>query len=676
MSSFHPLPRHALALSACTLAATVQAQQTAPQTVLITGNPLRQQAVAPSASVLTGTELLLRRGSTLGETLAAQPGVAQSAFGPNASRPLIRGQEGDRIRILGNAGASLDASALSGDHAVPIDPLAIERIEVLRGPAALMYGGSALGGVVNVIDNRIPGARIGAGLQGTAELRFGGAAHERSQAAVLEGDAGPLAWHADGFSRRTDDLRVPAFTHPEDGGRHTRVLNSSARAEGGALGAAWVGTQGHAGFSLDTVRQEYGTVVEEAVRIRLQRDKLASAGEWRAGEDAALPVLRWQASRQDYVHRELEGGEVGTTFRNQGADVRLEATHRAVPLGGLRLQGAFGLQAEDAKFSALGEEAFVPTTRTRQLGVFLVESLALGEGRGLSLGLRQERVSVASQGDAPDAEEARFGAAQTRHFNPRSAALGGHWALGRGWQASASVARSERAPASYELFANGVHVATAVFERGDPGHRTEVGRQLDLGLQWQAPNRELKLNLFDGRFARYLVLLPTGEPDALSDEGEAFPVQAFQAVRARLRGAEVQALQRWAVGPGRLELKAQADTVRGDNLSAAEPLPRLAPWRASLQLAGQHGPYQLRVEVQHAARQGRVPQGDATTPAWTQWHLAGSWEWRAGPLFGQAYLRGTNLGNALARNAASASTVRALSPLPGRGVQLGVKVSL
>ena len=224
------------------------AQQTLPP-VVVTGNPLGANELATPSSVLSGTGLVLRRAGSLGETLDGLPGVSSSYFGPNANRPVIRGQDGDRIRVLNNAGASLDASSLSFDHAVPIDPLVLERIEVLRGPAALLYGGSAVGGVVNAIDNRIPKAPL-TGLSGAVETRIGGAARERALSALVETGGNGFAVHGDAFRRITDDLRVPAFERPLADGtteRRTRIANSASQSHGGALGASLVWDRGYLG---------------------------------------------------------------------------------------------------------------------------------------------------------------------------------------------------------------------------------------------------------------------------------------------------------------------------------------------------------------------------------------------------------------------------------------------
>lgn len=311
------------------------------ETVIVTGNPLGSSEVATPSSVLSGNGLVLRRGSSLGETLDGLPGVSSSYFGPNANRPVIRGQDGDRLRVLSNSGASLDASSLSFDHAVPIDPLVVERIEVLRGPAALLYGGSAVGGVVNAIDNRIPKARLD-GLSGALETRFGGAANERAVSALVETGGSGFALHADAFGRKTDDLRVPAFDRPlADGSteRRTRVVNSASRAHGGAVGASLVGDHGYLGTSVDTFRNDSGIVAEDDITIQMRRDRFALAGELRV-PDGFITALRGQAASTDYQHQEVDGdGAVGTTFKIRGSDTRV------VPLLGT---GRGGLRAVDA----------------------------------------------------------------------------------------------------------------------------------------------------------------------------------------------------------------------------------------------------------------------------------------------------------------------------------------
>lgn len=375
----------AMAASLCCVSWGTQAQAVLPE-VLVTGNPLGGAEPATPATVLREPALGLRRASTLGEALDGLPGISQTGFGPNASRPVIRGLDGDRIRILRNGAASFDASSLSFDHAVPLDPLVVDCIEVLRGPAALMYGGQAVGGVVNLIDNRIPRQAMG-GVQGRAELRAGGAAGEQASAVVVEGGtaggspgAGGLVWHVDAFQRRQADTRIPVARNcnlAAGAVTRDRVCNSASDADGGAVGASVLFDRGYAGLSAATQRNFYGTPAEADVRLRMRQDRQAFESQLRLGDltGGRIERLTLKAAQTDYRHTELDRGNPATTFTNQGRDLQIEATRAPVAaLGGLR--GAWGVNHEDSRFAALGDEAFIPRTRSRQTGLFLLEELS------------------------------------------------------------------------------------------------------------------------------------------------------------------------------------------------------------------------------------------------------------------------------------------------------------
>ncbi|MES2889554.1 MAG: TonB-dependent receptor [Pseudomonadota bacterium] len=690
LSSLAAVPAHAQTVPPAPLpAATTTAPQPTPSTppsrpaavlpeVVVTGNPLRANAVSTPVTTLSGDGLSLRRGSTLGDTLDGLPGVSSSYFGPNANRPVIRGQDGDRIRVLSNSGGSLDASSLSFDHAVPIDPMVIERIEVLRGPAALLYGGSAVGGVVNAVDNRIPRTPVG-GPTGTAELRLGGAARERGTGASIEAGGAGFALHADAFRRKTDDLEVPEFDRPVPGGteRRQRIVNSASQAEGGAVGGSMVWDHGFLGASLDTYRNTYGIVAEEDVNLRMQRDKLALSGEVRSLR-GPIETVRGQLHRTDYEHEELEGtGEVGTTFRTQGTDGRLELVHAPITLGGnATLRGVLGVQAEQSQFSALGEEAFVPSTRTRQAAGFVFEELPLSQGK-LTFGARAERTRVRSEGDL-DPAAAQFGPADARRFTAGNAAVGGLLNLAPQWALSGNLAYSQRAPTFYELYANGVHVATAAYERGDRGLEKEKGRHVDAAVEWKESGKEganrLKAGVFVASFSNYIALLRTGEPDFVNDEGEAFAVQAFTGVPARLRGLEFEGAWRPFGTAQPLDLDGKLDLTRGTQRLTGEALPRIAPLRTTLGATWRWAGCRTRAEVVHAARQSRVPSDDVPTPSHTLVNLSTSHRLALGPTDALVFVKLTNLGDKLAYNAASAASVRALAPLPGRALMVGVRV--
>jgi iron complex outermembrane receptor protein len=673
MKLFHPVPLSA-AILCCPLLGIAQTLPPAA-TVVITGNPLGREVGAQATSVLSGDGLVLKRASTLGETLDGLPGVSSSWFGPNSSRPVIRGLDGDRVRILDNGGASIDASNLSFDHAVSLDPLVAERIEVLRGPAALLYGGNATGGVVNSIDNRIP--RLPAmGLSGRTEVRLGGAASERSAAAVVEGGTGAgsgLAWHVDAFGRWSDDLRVPRYTPIDDGEAlppSTRVRNSAGRASGGAVGAGWVGDQGFLGASVETYGNRYGVTAEPDVTIDMQRRRVALAGELRQS-GGPVPKMSFQASHTSYEHRELEGdGSVGTTFKSTGNDLRAELRHAPVAaLAGM--EGVLGVQAETMRFSALGEEAFVPSTRTRSQAAFVLEEWTLGR-LALSAGARVEQVRVASDGDLGAADQARFGAATERRFTPSSASLAAVGTLGGGWQLNATLGRTERAPAYYELYANGLHVATGAFERGDPGLPSERSLHSELGLAWKAGANHVSASVYQTRFARFISLDATGARVAAGDGS--VPEFAFRAVRARLQGVELDGRWRLLERPWALDLNGGLDTQRGDNLDSGQALPRLAPLRLRAGLEASLNGLRAGIGLRYVARQDRVPATDTATAGYTLVDLSASGPWRALAEGGLWFVKVGNLGNRLAYNAGTIDTIRGLSPLPGRALSAGVQL--
>ncbi len=658
--------------------AQVQPQAIA-QTVVITGNPLGRDTLAQPTAVLTGDGLAQRRAGTLGETLESVPGVSATGFGPNSSRPVIRGLDGDRLRLLDNGGASVDASSLSFDHSSATDPLVAERIEVLRGPAALLYGGSAVGGVVNTIDNRIP--RLGlSGLGGRAELRLGGAANQRAGAAVVEGGAGNLAWHVDAQSRDASDQQVPLYTPVADGTAlypARRVRNSAARSQGGALGASWVSGEDYAGLSVETASQHYGTTVEPDVTIRMQRDRIATAGRW-SFQSGGLAELTAQASHTRYEHQEVDGdGSVGTTFRSGGNEGRVQLRQRALPLGGGELQGVLGLQVETLRFSALGDEAFVPGTNTRSTALFTLQEWRQGVF-SVSAGGRLEQVRVASDGDT-DASAARFGAAQERRFTPGSLALALKAEPAAGWQLSLSAARTERAPTFYELYANGLHVATAAYERGDTTLGAERSRHAEVGVAWRSAHAGFSAQLFRTDFSRYLALDATGVliqvPGDAGDPPRDVPEYAFRAVRARLGGGEVEAHARLLEqGAFTLDWRGSADSVRGSDLDANQPLPRLAPWRARMSLVAHGASWQAGAELHHHAAQTRVPSTDAATAGYT---LLDLWAGATLPVAGapQLLVKLGNATNQLAYNASTVATMRGLSPLPGRALSLVLRAA-
>lgn len=689
---------HVLAAAAACVCSGWAGAQSAPPadspvalpTVEVRAEPL---APAPAASVLSGERLLRQRQATLGATLDGLPGVADAGFGPAVGRPVVRGQDGDRTAILSNGSASVDASSLSQDHAVPIEPLVLDRVELLRGPAALRYSSHAVGGVVNAVDNRIPRERAGRPA-GLAELRLGGASEQRAGAVALDGGTGDgstdssggsagddaasgsdWAWHVDAFSRDSADLRTPRHTVETDDGPQSRrrVANSASRADGGGVGATWFGSRGWLGASFDGQGQVYGSVADDEVSIRMRRNTGRIAGEWAL--DGWLQALRGQVQLTDYRHTEIEGGEPGTVFSNEGASGRLEADHAPIAaLGGAT--GTWGLQADHARFAALGEEAFVPRTRTRSLAWFAHEQWRLAP-LTWSLAVRGERTRVASAGDEPNADEPRFGAAQQRQFDTTSVALGGVADLGRwapGWQLQANLAHTERAPTYYELFASGVHVATAAYEAGDATLGVERGVQGDAALVWKDAGWQARLGGFVSRFGRYIALQRDAAYDTVED-GRTLPGYRFGAVRAQLWGLEAQLGGSAELAGRKVRLEASADSVRAVDRDSGQPLPRIAPLRLALGAATDWLGWTWRVDVRHAVRQDRVSADDVPTPGYTVADVSLSRALRWDGVNGRFFVRLDNVTDELAYSATTLRTVRDLTPLGGRALSAGLRVS-
>ena len=691
----HDFRRHAIGIavlsfaSVLTTPASAQDRATAPtlSEITVTGNPLgATELIAPTVT-LQRDELLLRSQSTLGETLEGLPGVSSSYFGPNASRPIIRGLDGDRIRILQNGGAAPDASALSYDHAVPVDALVTERIEVLRGPSALQYGGSAIGGVVNVIDNRIPTERLD-GFGGRADVGYATGSSEKSGGVVLEGGNDRYALHVDAFDRRSDDVRVPIeldCEKPGSPGLARRICNSQNSAHGGAVGGTLFFDRGWVGASASTYRSDYGTVAEDDVTIGMKSDRYALEGEWRPG--GFFTSVHAKFGHTDYRHTEYEGATAGTTFASLSNDLRVEARHRRI--GGL--EGLIGFTSERNRFSADGEEAFAPHSRTRSDALFVHEELGMPWGR-LSFGARTERVQVQSLGYPDDPSIDRFFVG-TRRFNPHSAAFGALVDVAPQWQLTSNLAYTERAPKDYELFANGPHVATAAWEIGNPGLDKEKSLGLDIGAQWKAGANNARVNAYVTRFRNYIGLNATG--NQLDGEGapaapgaeETLAEYVYGNSRARFTGIEANGNWRLLGRDGfarqadgaTLDLLWRGDLVRATNTDTGEALPRISPVRVGASLAWAQGAWSARAGFDHYAAQNRVPEvGARATEAYTLWNAALAYRMKVKATNFTWYARLDNITNRLAYSATSilTTTVYPAAPLPGRSLQGGLRVTV
>ena len=644
-------------------------------------DPRSRLEVAQPISVLSGEDLELAIQPTLGETLASQPGVGSTYFGPGASRPVIRGLGGDRVRVLEGGIGTLDVSNTSPDHAVGYDPLLASSIEVVRGPATLLYGSSAVGGVVNVLDERVPSAVPENPISGEVSLLVGTVADEQTGALHLEGGSGRWAWHVHGSRRDTDDSEIPGFARedPEEGDPRGVLPNSALEREAAGLGVSRVGERSFFGVSVSGFDSLYGVPGgehheeaggepgdehdevpggdgDEGIRIDLEQRRVDLQGEWFLRDGGFLRGVKTRLGLADYEHRELEGTEVGTRFLNDGFEGRLELVQRRRDFGAdLSLSGSFGLQVAEADFEAVGEEAFVPPSRTDSRAVFAYEEIARGPVT-FQLGGRIE-----SQETDPEPE-----GLPSRSFTGLSSSLGLVWDFAPGVAVTAALARTERLPTANELYADGPHLATRTFELGDPDLEEEVSLGLDLSLRKKRGRLTGVLNLFVNRFDDYIFERFTG---AVAD---GLDQVRFVQEDAEFRGAELEAMvELVSFAGGHLELLLGADVVEAELRRTGENLPRIPPlsWRTGLNV--HHGRIRGTVELERVETQDDVAVNERPTDGYTLLDASLSYRLLSRGFVTDLHLRGRNLTDEEARN--HVSFLKDEAPLPGRDLSLSLR---
>ena len=618
--------------------------------VTVTASPLAKpgdELIQPSA-VLSGSELDDRRGNTVGETVNQIPGVQSSYFGAGVGRPIIRGLEGSRVQVLEGGISSLDLSGASNDHAVTIDPFLADQVEVLKGPSTLLYGPGAIGGVVNVVDGRIPESPVD-GVHGRAQ--FGGNTVDDEKNGVVRIDAGngEFALHGDYARHFADDYDIPGGT----------LLNSDVSTRSSAVGGAYTGASAFAGVSVSQFETRYGIPVGpsgepidpdlETVRIDMRQTRV----DLKAGLLQPTPWLdrlTFRYGHNDYEHVEHAVDEVeGTLFKNEGYEARLEAVH--APLGAWR--GSFGLQYGNRDFSAIGEETIVPNTKIKETGAFLVEE-ANYEPFKLQLGARYDnsRLNPATGDD--------------RTFDATTLSAGATWDFAPQWHASFNLDRAERAPSEETLFVHGAHDATGSFELGDPDLEKETANQIDVSLHYHGDTVRASIGAYYNRFNDFIYLVDTGE---IEDD---LPVRQWAQHDAAFHGFEGEAKFKLAEnGVGRFDLRIFGDTVRAKLTDGAGNLPRIAPARFGATLMWQHDVWRGSLGAVRYARQDDTARFETPTEGFTTINAHLSYDFRTGPSDWELFLDGSNLSNRTAR--LSTSFLKDRAPLPGRALVFGVR---
>lgn len=588
-----------------------QAQSTAT-TVTVSANPLGKgesmQILSPT-KVLSGSELRSKIGSSLGETLGSELGVSASGFGAGASRPIIRGLEGPRVKILQNGMAVADVSGLSNDHAVASETASSQQIEILRGPAALLYGSGAIGGLVNVVDGRIP-TTLSKQLNGEMEVKYAGVNGEKSASFFLDGSIGDIALHLDGNSRNTDDYKIPGYGSAYGNGEvKGRLPNSFTHEHSLGFGATLVKTWGHIGASIQTMADRYGIPTEEMSYIDLKQTRF----DIDALVSKPLPVfdtLQFKLGSTDYKHTEkLQDGTPATDFKNRNIETRTSLSHT----NWQGWEGSIGVQTENTNFSALSVETgradTVPTTRSTSNAIFLVEQKNFGAVT-FSGGGRIETVKRQPQ--------ASFNLPE-RQFNLHSFSLGALIPVTDGYAIVSSLSTAQRAPTTEELYSNGPHESTLTFDIGNHHLLREKSRNLELSLQKTTGLIHWKINSFINEVDNYVF----GEIDGLrvNEEGEhdldgEFTQRFWKQAAATIRGGEAEiAYNQFGEG---LSVRGFADTSRG-TLKQRGNLPLQAANRVGFDLSYRSGAWRNTLSVLHAQKQDRLAASESyVTPAFTK----------------------------------------------------------
>lgn len=641
---------------------------------------LDDDMITPVTSV-GGAELVRLRESTLGETLGRLPGITSSHFGAGASRPVIRGMDGPRVKILSDGAEIQDASTISPDHAVAFEPVLAERVEVLRGPSALAYGGGAVGGVVNILDRKIPTAMPANGLEGSAELRANSAAKERTGAFEFTTGTGNIALHLEGVKRNADDYRVG-----KDWSEGRKVLGSYKDTDTGTVGLSWIGQNGYIGAAFTRERTEYGIPGhshafhdchphgdhlhcggheeeeeaghdhdhdhdhehEEVPVVKLTSDRWDVRGEYR-NPVAGIERVRVRASFTDYVHDELEEGTVSTSFRNKGHDGRLEFVH--APLAGWR--GVFGLQTTRRDFSAAGEEAYVPPTLTQKHAAFLTEEYKLQDWR-FEAGLRHEWQDI--KVDAPGLRDT--------DARGTSVSVGAVWKLAREYSLRASVARSHRLPTAEELYADGAHLATSTYEVGNQNLDKETSNNVDLTLRKFAGDTTFSLSGYHNRVDNYIYAHTL-------DNHEGFQLVEYAQRDATFTGLEGEVKQKLSSA---LSATLFGDYVRArfDEGDGSRNLPRIPARRLGVKLDGEWNQWHGMVEFYRVGKQDKVADYESATAGYNMLNLGTHYATRIGGIPAQFYARLNNVTDKLAYN--HTSFIKNAAPLTGRNLTAGVRI--
>jgi len=650
--------------------------------------------MATPVNVLTGDALLRHRAPTIGETLKMQPGVHSNYYGPVAASPVIRGLDGPRVKMLSNGLDTGDVSRVGPDHSITADAITTEQIEVLRGPATLLYGSGAIGGVVNIVDNRIP--RQLRSPQTTIDASYNDVASEKSYALNHDGASKQFAWHIDAMDRKSDDFSVPTFTNDE--GETAAILENTWLDNSAVnLGGSFVQQNGLIGFSYGHISNQYGIpghhhhadeaepVVEEAgVFADMEQDRFGLTGEL-YNPVQGIEQLNFTSAYTDYQHAEIEDGMPGTRFTNKTFESRLTAEHADIA----KWHGLVGIHHQSNDFAAVGEEAFTPASKTNSIALFVLEERSFGEVTA-QLGSRIERTRHTIDVLTVSDDFTVFGA--NTSLNAVSASAGVVWNFQPGFNWTANISHSARVPSASEIYANGLHLATSSYELGaayqiaEDGEielststvQREVANNLDIGFHKVSGDVTFSYNFFYNRINDYLYQADSGftmedlhsheeEPAADEEHGhDDYKVYQYQQNDVEMYGMEFSLTYRLN---SQQQLQAFIDTVHIE-LTDGGNLPRVSPAKFGIEYQYEMADWQFVAGATRYAAQNDIAAEETATAGYTLLDFSVNYEFALDSVDLTAYLRGNNLTDELAF--VHTSFLKDDVPLPGRSLSLGI----
>lgn len=642
---------HAIVFALISNAFSVNAQEnekTLPSIVVTAdpfGNDENSQILTPT-KVLAGDELRDKTRGSLGDTLSGELGVSASGFGAGSSRPIIRGLEGPRLKILQNGMAVSDLSSLSNDHAVAGTAMGAQQIEILRGPAALAYGSGSIGGLINIVNDRIPTV-LAPHASGEVELKHSSVDQSNGLAFLLERAAGNLGIHADGSSLRAENYNVPT------GGK---LSNSFNHEDNLGFGLSKIDSWGHLGMSISSLTKNYG-IPSETASIDLSQTRVDIDSLYKFNGNL-FESLRFKIAHTDYKHSELDAAlHPQMNFKNKTTESRLEASHSEI--NGWR--GKIGLQADLNNFSALnstGSIEAVPITKSNSYAGFILEEKEFGLVR-INTGLRIESVKRIPRDNLQ------------RSFHLTSWSGGGLWTFIPGYGLGATYSLAQRAPATEELYVNGPHEATQTYDIGNPNFKKEISNNIELSLQKTTEKFRWKGNLFQNKIKNYIY----GQRGISVDDNNDPLAATTDLIRrtwtqadATLYGVEAEASYNWQ-GDG-FSMRVFADMVRG-RLDGGENLPLQPAARQGLSVGYKEGAVRGLMTLINASAQNRIASHETTTPSYTQLDTSLNYTQRYGSTDVVWFVLGRNLLNDTIR--LSTSLLKDTVPLAGRSVVLGVR---